>query len=331
MRSAPVVSVLTPVYNGERYLRECIESVLGQTFTDWEYLIYDNVSTDSTRAIADHYASLDPRIRVIHATEFVDVLANHNRAVHAIDARSRYMKIVHADDWLDGECLARMVQLADAHPSVGVVGSFRLQGNRVEQESPMAHTQEVMSGADLVRWELLGPKGSAWATGSDTSVMFRANFVRQVETFYDPTVWHCDTDAAYRVLMQADFGFVHQILTFTRRHADALTPFSNRVWSFISRDGRLLIRYGPRLLAAGEYRRRVRRWLWDYGTWLAKQAVKPSRRRQPEFQEFHRREITYMIAEAAQDHETRALLSAYRCLLLKPGTTVADLPWSPSR
>jgi glycosyltransferase involved in cell wall biosynthesis len=335
MTDAPVVSVVTPVYNGQRYLEECIESVLRQTYPCWEYLIFDNVSTDDTGSIADRYAALDKRIRVVHATEFVDVLGNHNRAVRAIDSRSRYLKIVHADDWLYPECLERMVALAETHSSVGVVSSFRLIGNRVDQESPVQYSQAVRNGSEVVKWELLGPKGSTWVTGSDTSLMFRTDFVKQQENFYDPTVWHCDTDTAYRVLMQSDLGFIHQLLTYTRRHPGALTPFSSRVWSFISRDGRLLIRYGPKLLDAREYRRRIRSWLWDYGTWLAKQALKPYRRRQSEFAEFHAREIHYMLKEAALAHdpETRIVLSSFRWLLpvgqrRGPGRTA--LPWTPA-
>ena len=59
----PLVSVLTPVYNCEKYLRTCIESVLAQTYTNWEYVIVNNCSTDGTLAIAQEYAAADSRIR----------------------------------------------------------------------------------------------------------------------------------------------------------------------------------------------------------------------------------------------------------------------------
>jgi glycosyltransferase involved in cell wall biosynthesis len=312
---APVVSVVTPVYNGERYLTECIESVLRQTYPHWEYLLFDNVSTDSTPAIVDRHAAADGRIRVTHATEFVDATPNQNRAVRAIDPRSRYLKILHADDWLYPECLERMVGLADSNPTVGLVSSFRLVGDHVEHRSPMPYNQSVMPGRDVVRWELFGPRG-AWVTGADTSVMFRAEFARQVHDFYDESDWHNDTDTAYRVLLQSDFGFVHQILTFTRRHSEGINPVSQRVWSFISRDGRHLIRYGPQLLSSREYRARLRKWLVRYGVWLAKQAVRPSRRKQPEFAEFHRKEIDNLMQLCRTDREAYLALATYRRLLL---------------
>jgi len=173
----------------------------------------------------------------------------------------------------------------------------------------------VMPGRDLVRWELFGPQGTAWVTGSPSTLLIRTDLVLGSETFYDRTVWHSDTDAAHRVLMESDFGFVPQVLTYTRRHATNLMSFSQRVWSFRTRDLRLLIRYGPRLLSQEEYRARLRKWLLRYGYWLAKQALKPSRRRQQEFHDFHQREIQYLIAEPTLDNTSKKLLSAYRCFL----------------
>ena len=62
----PKLSVIVPVYNTEKYLRECIDSILGQTFTDFELILVDDGSTDGSGAICDAYAQKDPRIRVIH-------------------------------------------------------------------------------------------------------------------------------------------------------------------------------------------------------------------------------------------------------------------------
>lgn len=65
----PKVSIVLPSYNGERYIRESIESVIKQTFTDWELIIVDDCSTDSTLHIAEEYAGWEERIRVIHNEE----------------------------------------------------------------------------------------------------------------------------------------------------------------------------------------------------------------------------------------------------------------------
>ncbi|MGE4055219.1 MAG: glycosyltransferase family 2 protein, partial [Vicinamibacterales bacterium] len=124
---SPLVSVVTPVYNGERYLVECIESVLKQTHANWEYIVNDNCSTDGTAAIVKQYAALDGRIRYYRNEQFVRAIPNHNIALSLISRESRYCKVLQADDWLYPECLDRMVALAEANPSVGVVIAYRLE------------------------------------------------------------------------------------------------------------------------------------------------------------------------------------------------------------
>jgi hypothetical protein len=137
-------------------------------------------------------------------------------------------------------------------------------------------------------------------------------------------VWHADTDAAHRTMMSTDLGFVHQVLTFTRQHPEAMTGFSFRVYSFITSDGQLLLRYGKQVFSPPEYRRRWWRWLRHYGRWLVREQVtKPYRLRDKEFHEYHRREIDNLIADARGDRASQAVLMSYRQLLLRaqPGVS----------
>ena len=107
-----MVTVVTPVYNGEAYLAECIESVLAQTYDHWQYVIVDD------KARTDHWRSRcstlrrSPRIRVITNEHFVDVMRSQNIAFQQVSADSTYCKMVHADDWLFPDCLRLMVELA---------------------------------------------------------------------------------------------------------------------------------------------------------------------------------------------------------------------------
>lgn len=157
--SSPLVSIVTPVYNGERYLEECVESVLRQTYTQWEYLIVNNCSVDSTHDIAERYAKRDGRVRVYHCKQFVGVIESHNRAFRLISPNSKYCKVVSADDWLFPDCVARMVNLAEANPSVGIVGSYTLSGGgalwRVKFDG-LPYERTVVSGREACRWHLLG-------------------------------------------------------------------------------------------------------------------------------------------------------------------------------
>jgi glycosyltransferase involved in cell wall biosynthesis len=115
----PLVSVISPVYNGEAHLAECIESVLAQTYPDWEYLVVDNCSTDRTFEIAERYAKQDARVPIVRNERFVSAAQNHNIGLGQMSSESRYCKFVHADDWLFAECLA----VAEAQTGAYAFGS----------------------------------------------------------------------------------------------------------------------------------------------------------------------------------------------------------------
>src|SRR5918996_5973266 len=129
----PLVSVVTPVYNGAAYLAECIESVLRQTHMRFEYGISDNRSTDGSLGLARRYEAQDPRVRVVaHEDHLAHHLASWNRAMRLVSPEAKHVKVVHADDWLYDDCLERMVDLADRHPTVGLVSSYRVDEDRVD-------------------------------------------------------------------------------------------------------------------------------------------------------------------------------------------------------
>ena len=310
----PRVSVITPVYNGERHLAECIESVLGQTFSDWEYVIVDNCSSDGTREIAERYAAADGRIRYERHDEHVDVIASHNRAFGTLDPGSVYCKVVSGDDWLYPECLERMVALADANPHVGFVSAYRLAGDFIDLVG-LPYFRSVVSGAEILRQSLLG---GPYVTGTPTSVLIRSELIRARQPFYDPSFRHADTEAAYWSFTRSDFGLVHQVLTYTRLKPNGETPTSRRLSSYGAENLRMLIRYGPGTVDEAEYRARLRLELRRYVKFHAKQSVKPSRRRDKEFRAFHRRTVQLITAEANGDDDVRRAMGVVQTLLRGP-------------
>src|SRR4051812_44675555 len=109
----PLVSILTPVYNGEEFFVEAIESVLKQTYENFEYIIINNCSKDRTLEIATAYAAKDSRIRVHDNKTFVGVIENHNIAFGLMSPEAKYCKVVSADDFIFPECVASLVQAAE--------------------------------------------------------------------------------------------------------------------------------------------------------------------------------------------------------------------------
>ncbi len=127
----PVVSVVTPFFNTAPYLAECIESVLAQSYSQFEYILLDNCSTDGSTEIAASYAQRDPKIRLIRCSEFLSQLANYNRALAESSNDAKYCKIVQADDWIFPECLQLMVRAFEQSESIGLVSSYWLDGNEL--------------------------------------------------------------------------------------------------------------------------------------------------------------------------------------------------------
>ena len=104
----PLVSIVTPVYNGAAYLDECVESVLRQSYQNWEYIILNNNSNDDTLEIAERHQRNDSRIRVHSNSSLLPIIANHNKAFSLISRESKYCKVVSADDWIFPECIERI-------------------------------------------------------------------------------------------------------------------------------------------------------------------------------------------------------------------------------
>ena len=112
--AAPLVSVGLPVYNGAHYLREAVESVLGQTYANLELVLSDNASTDDTEAICREYAARDPRVRYHRAEWNRGAVWNFNAAFAL--ARGEYFMWQAADDARHPECVARCMAALRARP-----------------------------------------------------------------------------------------------------------------------------------------------------------------------------------------------------------------------
>jgi glycosyltransferase involved in cell wall biosynthesis len=283
--ASPLVNVITPVFNGERYLRACIESVLAQTYDNWDYTIIDNCSTDGTMAIAQEYAESHPRVKVTSNDQFVGVVENHNRAFRSISRDAKYCKLVSADDWLYPECISRLVDFAERHPSVGVVGSYSVNDNGVRFGPPdddlnkparrrvsRARTlrpmlgEEVLGGRDATRSYLLGAMDHFFVP---STVLYRASMVRTTVDFFPGTAPSADLEACLNCLKESDLGFVHQILSFERVHDDMITAKLHEMNIVRLERLRILNERGSEFLTPDEQGRRLQQQLSDYFDSLA--------------------------------------------------------------
>lgn len=123
----PKVTVLMTVYNGERYLKECIDSVLGQTFKDFEFLIIDDCSTDRSKDIVASYR--DDRIRFIENEKNLSQVRSLN--IGLSHARGAYVARMDQDDVMINVRLGKQVHFLDNRPDVSVVGTW---GEAMDEE-----------------------------------------------------------------------------------------------------------------------------------------------------------------------------------------------------
>ncbi len=298
----PLVSVVTPVYNGAAYLAECIESVLNQTYQNYEYIIVNNCSTDRTLEIAMTYAAKDGRIKVLSNETFVGVIENHNIAFRNISPKAQYCKVVSGDDYIFPNCIARLVELGEVNPSVGIIGSYQLSGTVVKWQGfryPMA----VMPGMEIGRRMFLTSQVSIdrqplLGFGTPTSLMYRASIVRNDPTFYPAISPHSDTSACFRSLQTCDFGFVYEILCYERTHEETQTHASTQINRYCSQRISDLQEYGSFYLDRAELERELAAAVNGYYRFLAKSYFLESRG--ADFWAYHRgrlKELGYRLTQ----------------------------------
>jgi glycosyltransferase involved in cell wall biosynthesis len=146
----PVVSVCIPVYNGAAFIAMAIESVLAQTFKDFELLVLDNASTDETPHIIERFN--DPRLRIIRHASNIGAIANFNTALR--EARGEWVKILCADDLLYSNCLMQQLAMTGPLKNLVMLCSARdiidSTGHRWMRRD-FSGLSEILSGPDAIR------------------------------------------------------------------------------------------------------------------------------------------------------------------------------------
>lgn len=264
MNSEPFVSVITPVYNGEKYLAECIRSVLAQTYRNWHYTVVNNCSTDGSLAIAEEFAKHDSRITVISNTDFAEIIESHNIAFRQVSPESVYCKLVSADDWLYPECLAVMVEAAEGDPRAGIVGSYRFNAAGVGGFG-LPHDVTRLSGHEVARQYLLGVNDGFFLP---TSVLYRSDLVRASRDFFPGPRPNADIAAWLRAMQTWDFAWVRQILSYERMHSESRNAMQTRLNAFVADRLEMLARFGTLYLTPAEQTARTEELLSSYYAFL---------------------------------------------------------------
>jgi hypothetical protein len=216
--------------------------------------------------IARRYAARDERIRLYDNEEFLEVIANHNAALRQISPASKYCKLVFADDWIFPECIERMVAVAEAFPSVGLVGAYVLQGQEVKCAG-LPYQSTMFDGREICRRHFLH---HLYVFESANAVLYRADLVRDKTGFYNESNIHADTEVCFALLKGSDFGFVHQMLTYSRVRSESLRASSADLHTYFAGMLQLLRIHGSDYLTHNELDRLIRDHISDYYRFLGK-------------------------------------------------------------
>jgi len=225
-----LVSVLLPVFNGERYLDGAIESVLSQTYEDLELIIVDDFSTDRSHELIENYAARDKRICHFRNARRLGLFETYNQCLG--QAAGEYIKPFAQYDLLRTTCVARCVHYLMTEPTTALVStgyelmdarSNLLKGTADEpKRSVFAQRMLVPSGEVLER--CLFPLANH--LGEATNVMFRAQhqgtgFDSRLHQFAELEYW-------LRIVMQGDYISIPETYAFVRRHLGSAAITNSR-------------------------------------------------------------------------------------------------------
>jgi glycosyltransferase involved in cell wall biosynthesis len=219
----PLVTICVPVYNGDKYLYECLNSISLQSYSNWECVVNNNCSTDQSLEIAQDFAKNDVRFKVYTNEVFIPVVPNWNKVFFHANKEAKYLKFVQADDWIYPECIERMVELCETDPNIGLCSSYRIDSIRVLPLNFNIYDGRVFDGKEILYKHL---SHQLDIVGSITTVMFSMQYLKKIDRFpaiFDESNYHIDSELDYEIMYMSRVGFVPQILTYTRRHKESGT------------------------------------------------------------------------------------------------------------
>lgn len=136
----PLVSVIVPVYNVELYLKECVRSIIHQTYTNVEIILIDDGSSDNSASICDAFVSKDSRIKVIHKQNSG---LSSARNVGIEKATGKYLLFVDSDDWISKEMVADMISLAEQRKSQLIVSPITHKINKINKKNKKVRSYTI--------------------------------------------------------------------------------------------------------------------------------------------------------------------------------------------
>ncbi len=213
----PRISVLMSVYNGEKYLRSAIDSILNQTFSDFEFIIVNDGSTDRSAKIIESYK--DPRIHVINNVVNKKLIWSLNRGIEI--ARGRYIARMDSDDISLPERLSIQFEYLEKHPSVGILGCQTITidafNNIISKSAkPLTH--------NCNRWVLLFKPSFIHPT-----VVIKSSLLKNYDGYSDNALHAEDYELWSRLIDKTEVCQIPYVVLLLRKHESNVGTIYNEI------------------------------------------------------------------------------------------------------
>lgn len=257
---APLVSIGMPVYNGERFIREALDSILAQTFTDLEVVICDNASTDATEAICRAYAERDARIRYFRNERNMGASYNYNRVTEL--SRGKYIRHAAHDDVLAPTNIERCVEVLEADPGIALAYP---QMSRIDEHGAVIDTftnsLDLRDDDPVARWRRFHELCDDGSMCDPVFGLFRASVLRSTRVL--TRCIGADMILLAETALRGRIHEVREVLFFERWYPGTSVNANKTVddraaWFDPARRGRWS-NYLPQWVWMSEYLRAVRR------------------------------------------------------------------------
>lgn len=211
----PLVAVVTPVYNGAKFLAEAMEAVQAQTYDHVVHVVLDNASTDETPEIIARFSNQRVPLLVSRNAKTLAMAANWNAAAQLAPAEAGYFRMLSADDLIAPDFVAKTVEVAERHRNVVAVGCNLRHRSDVTTPFGWETNRDVFPGQEAARRFF---DGTGFLIAHQ--VLIRRRELDRRRPFFLEGLTADDTDACLDMFRHGDWGYVHEYLATTRDHPE---------------------------------------------------------------------------------------------------------------
>lgn len=214
----PKISVIMSVFNGERYLEESINSILGQTYKNFDFVIVDDASDDETPRILKHWAAKDSRIKIITNIKNIGLTASLNKAIKT--AKGQYLARQDADDISLSQRLEKQIEFLQNHPGVMILGTF---GYVIDSEGKILKELVLPTSFAKIKKNLI--KGNPFI---HNSVMMKREFINEIGGYNEKFRISQDYELWFRALRRGKGENLPLFLVKKRCHSQMISLTSEK-------------------------------------------------------------------------------------------------------